>query len=471
MGISRAFVVVAIAVALVLSGCAASRSTATPPSPISPPPNTDSTSSAGVGTDSWTGYHSDQARTGAVAGTAPAKSASIAWATPLGSAVYGQPVVALGRVIAVSENNHVTALDPLTGEVQWSTSLGTPLTNVGSVAGCGNVDPLGITSTPAIDLATGTVYVVGEIYEHGAVHHQLEGIRVATGKVVLSEAVDPPLPAGENPKTLLQRAGLAIANGRIYIGYGGNAGDCGSYHGWVVSVRESGAPGLLSFEVAADGEGGAIWESGGAPAVDSGGNIYVTTGNANPDPPEGGPDSKRYTESVVKLSPLLKPLASFKDVVAGGDEDLATGNPVLLPGNLVFAIGKTDVAYILRQSDLSKVAEIRNVCGSDPDGGPAFDAATDRIYVPCRGGAIQELDLATRTVGPMMRGANAAPLLIGHSLWAAMYPNGTLTEFDTTTHARIQTLSVGSSIPHFATPSAAFGMLFLGTDSGVTAFK
>jgi polyvinyl alcohol dehydrogenase (cytochrome) len=289
--------------------------------------------------------------------------------------------------------------------------------------------------------------------------------------VVLSEVVDPPLPAGENPKTLLQRAGLAIANGRVYIGYGGNAGDCGSYHGWVVSVQESGPPNLLSFEVADDGEGGAIWESGGAPAIDPNGNLYVTTGNANPDPPEGGPDSKRYTESVVKLSPRLKPLASFKDVVAGGDEDLATGNPVLLPAGLLFAIGKTDVGYLLKQSDLSQVAAIKGVCGSDPDGGPAFDAATDRIYVPCRGGGIQEIDLATRTVGPMMTGANAAPLLIGDTLWAALYPNGTLTEFDTTTRARILSLSVGTSIPHFATPSTAFGMLFLGTDLGVTAFK
>ena len=466
MRISRAFVVVAVAGALILSGCSAVRpaihslhSSATPSSPVV------------IRSDSWPGYHSDQARTGAVFSTAPSKSVSIAWATSLGAAVYGQPVVGLGRLIAGSENNHLTALDPRTGAVQWSVSLGAPLTNVSAIAGCGNVDPLGITSTPAIDLSTGTVYAVGEVYEHGAVHHQLEGVKIATGKVVLSEVVDPPLPAGENPKTLLQRAGLAIANGRVYIGYGGNAGDCGSYHGWVVSVRESGAPGLLSFEVADDGEGGAIWESGGAPAIDSHGNLYVTTGNANPDPPEGGPDSKRYTESVVKLSPLLKPLASFKDVVAGGDEDLATGNPVLLPGGLVFAIGKTDVAYILRQSDLSKVAEIPGVCGSDPDGGPAFDAATDRIYVPCRGGAIQELDLSTHSAGPMMRGPNAAPLLIGHSLWAALYPSGTLTEFDTTTNARIQTLSVGSSIPHFATPSAAFGMLFLGTDVGVTAFK
>ncbi|MDQ1551500.1 MAG: hypothetical protein QOD50_922, partial [Actinomycetota bacterium] len=44
-------------------------------------------------------------------------------------------------------------------------------------------------------------------------------------------------------------------------------------------------------------------------------------------------------------------------------------------------------------------------------------------------------------------------------------------EFDTASGARIQNLAVGSSVPHFATPSTAFGMLFLGTDQGVTAFR
>jgi polyvinyl alcohol dehydrogenase (cytochrome) len=467
MGNSRAIVVFVMVGAFALSGCSSTESPVTPPTTSGPT----ASPRAHVDAVTWLSYHSDQSRTGAIDSNSPGKPASVAWSTALGGAVYGQPLVADNRIIAATEGNRVVALDPDTGEIEWSDSLGTPLTHVTDVAGCGNVDPLGITSTPAIDLATGTVFVVGEVYEHGSVHHQLTGISISTGKVLLSERVDPPLPAGETPKTLLQRAGLAIANGRVYVGYGGNAGDCGSYHGWVVSVKESGAPHQQSFEVAADGEGGAIWESGGAPAIDSHGNVYVTTGNANPDPPEGGPDPKKYTESVVKLSPALVPLASYKDVIAGGDEDLATGNPVLLPNGRVFAVGKTDVGYVLKQSDLSLVAAIHGVCGSDPDGGPAFDRATDRIYVPCRDGGIQEVDLATNSLGPKFPGANSAPILLGTKLWAAQYPDGTLTEFDTTTRSVVQSLRVGASLPHFASPSSAFGMLFLGTLQGVTAFK
>ncbi len=73
--------------------------------------------------------------------------------------VHGQPVVADGLIVAATEGDRVVALDPRTGAVKWSRQLGTPLTRVDSVAGCGDIDPLGITSTPAIDPATHTVYV------------------------------------------------------------------------------------------------------------------------------------------------------------------------------------------------------------------------------------------------------------------------------------------------------------------------
>jgi polyvinyl alcohol dehydrogenase (cytochrome) len=355
--------------------------------------------------------------------------------------------------------------------VLWSTSLGTPLTNVVSVAGCGDIDPLGITSTPVVDPATGTVYVVGEVSSGGgAVHHQLEGLNAVTGAVTLSDDVDPPLPAGELAVHLLQRTSLAVANGRVYIGYGGNAGDCGNYHGWMVGVNETGPADPVSFEVASDGEGGAIWESGGAPAIDPAGDLYVTTGNANPDPPQGGPDPKHYTESVVKLTPDLTPLASFKDREAGGDEDLSTGNPVLLPDGDLFAVGKTDVGFVLKQSDLTQVAAISGICGGDPDGGPAYDAATNQVFVPCRSGGIQVVDLGTGAVGPKLGGANGAPILVGGDLWAAQYPDGTLTEYDAATGATVQTIDVGSSVPTFTSPSTALGLVLVGTTSGVTAF-
>ncbi|MGO4536486.1 outer membrane protein assembly factor BamB family protein [Leifsonia sp. 2MCAF36] len=475
---ARVCVIAAAVVALTLSGCAPSppnTSTGTRVTSDSARPTPTGTQTpVGVaipGVNAWPGYHADPSRTGAVVAGAPLASLSPAWSADLGGEVFGQPVVAGGRVIAATESNRVVALDPASGAVVWSHSLGTPLTRVGFVAGCGNIDPLGITSTPVVDTATGTVFVVGEVSTGGGtVHHQLEGVSIATGQVVLSEAVDPPLPSGEDPVHLLQRASLALANGRVYIGYGGNDGDCGDYHGWVVAVNESGTPDPVAFEAAADGHGGAVWQGGGAPAIDAAGNLYISTGNANPGPPSGGPDPLQYTESLVKLSSTLKPLAAFKDRTAGGDDDLGTGNPVLLPSGEVFVVGKTDIGYVLRQSDLSVVSAIHGICGSDPDGGPAFDPSTNRLFVPCQGGGIQTVDLISDRTGARLPGANGAPIVVGGTVWAAQYPAGTLSQFNASTGALLQRLPVGDTVPHFASPSIALGLVLLGTDSGVAAF-
>jgi polyvinyl alcohol dehydrogenase (cytochrome) len=91
------------------------------------------------------------------------------------------------------------------------------------------------------------------------------------------------------------------------------------------------------------------------------------------------------------------------------------------------------------------------------------------MFVPCRAGGIQELDLNDDTVGPRLAGANSAPILVGDDLWAARYPTGTLTEHDATTGATVQTLQTGP-VPNFASPSAALGLVMIGTDRGVTAF-
>ncbi|WP_222431944.1 PQQ-binding-like beta-propeller repeat protein [Leekyejoonella antrihumi] len=462
------------------SGSASSGADSSPPSVSAahspsarPAPASTTPGTAGGQTGSeadWPAYHRDRARTGAVADGPALDPPRRAWTTSLGAAVRGQPVVAGGRIIAATERNRVVALDPATGRVLWSRALGAPLTDVAQVVGCGNIDPLGITSTPVIDTVHGIVYVVAEIGSGGTVHHQLVGFDVRTGRQRSSTRVDPPLPAGESSTTLLQRAGLAFSGGRVYVAYTGNFGDCGRYHGWVVGVDPTGARPQVSFEVAPDGEGGAIWQSGGAPAVDAAGNLYVSTGNANPDPPQGGPDPKKYTESVVRLSPDLRVLASFKDRVAGGDEDLSAGNPVLLPGGEVFAVGKTDVGYLLRSSDLHQIARIPNVCGSDPDGGPAFDRATGSLFVPCRGGGIQVIDVTHRRLGPLLQGADSAPIVVGQRLWALDHSTAELVGYAVKTGAVQARVGVGVSTPIFTSPSVGAGLLLVATTDGVVAF-
>lgn len=390
---------------------------------------------------------------------------STAWTASVEGAVYAQPVVSGSQVFVATEADEVYALSLSSGKVQWRVSIGTPLSNVVGYAGCGDIDPLGITSTPVADAANGTLYVVGELSDGGKppVHRELVGLAMATGKVVRTANADP-TGGGGSQVNLLQRAGLALDGSRVMIGFGGQDGDCGYYHGWVVGVSTTAAAANVQFDTTAGGSGGAVWQGGAPPSVDAAGNVYVATGNQNSQGTAG------YYESAVKLSPSLQPEASFRDTSATGDEDFGTGAPILLPNGTLFVVGKTDIGYVLNQSNLGLVSKIPGVCGSNPDGRLAFDPATDAVYVPCRGGGIQEVRLSTDRLGWKAGTVNSSPILAAGSLWALSYPNGRLQSLDPATGAVAQSATVGS-VATFATPAYAGGMLVVATAHGtVEAF-
>jgi hypothetical protein len=76
--------------------------------------------------------------------------------------VYVQPLYVEGgpdgraKVIAVTESNNVYALDAADGSIIWQRNLGPAVT---SGLPCGNINPLGITGTPAVDLASRSLLV------------------------------------------------------------------------------------------------------------------------------------------------------------------------------------------------------------------------------------------------------------------------------------------------------------------------
>jgi outer membrane protein assembly factor BamB len=417
-------------------------------------------SAAFAGT-SWPTYHGDLSRTGVDSSEPSLNPLRSAWNAGLdGAKVYGQPVIAAGRVFVVTENDDVYALDAHDGRVLWSANIGTPLENVSNYS-CGDISPLGITSTPAIDLSTNTLYVVGEVSAGGAppVKRMMVGFNILTGARTVTTQVDP-TGGGDNYVNLLQRAALAVANGRVYVGFGGQFGDCGTYHGWVVGASETGTAANVEFDTTPGGAQGAIWEGGGGPSVDGAGNLYVVTGNG----------TGTYNESAVKLSPTLSVLASFRDTAASGDADFGTGDALLLPNGDLFTVGKTDIGYLLSQANLSQVHAISGtVCGSDPDGGAAYDAANNSVYVPCQGGGIQQVNLSTFATGWHKGTANGAPILVDGELWSVTYSSGVIQALDPGTGTVLQTIN-GAAVPHFVTPAIADGLLVVGTDHGVEAF-
>jgi outer membrane protein assembly factor BamB len=59
--------------------------------------------------------------------------------------VYGSPIVVDGRTFVATENDSVYAFDSAYRQI-WKRNLGKPSPQ--SERPCGNIDPLGITSTP-----------------------------------------------------------------------------------------------------------------------------------------------------------------------------------------------------------------------------------------------------------------------------------------------------------------------------------
>ena len=431
------------------------------------------------GVPGWTTYRHDSARSGIDPDSTAPGAPVQAWQTPaLDGQVWAEPLVYGSHVYVATENDTVYALDLSTGAVAWAKHFASAVPS--SQLPCGDIGPsVGITSTPVIDPTTGRIYVVADTWNGTSASHRLYGLNLSDGSVGSGPvAVDPP---GSVPLDQLQRAGLALDAGKVIIGYGGNDGDCGNYHGWLVAVPEAGGA-LQTFEVDKDTREGAIWGSGNAPAIDSAGDIWVSTGNGS-----GGWD---YQESVVKLDSNLNVLGHWSpsdwSSLDSSDTDLGSSMPVLLPGGLVFEIGKAGVGYLLNASSLGGTGAAPvysgDVCGGSWGGG-IYVAGV--IYVTCSDGLhALTLNASARTFSPAaawsVNGAAVGPpIFAGGLVWSVGTSvgasNGGLYGLDPSTGATSFYADLGG-YEHFATPSAGGGFLFVANQAGgsgdrVTAFR
>ncbi|HEX9124668.1 MAG TPA: PQQ-binding-like beta-propeller repeat protein, partial [Actinomycetota bacterium] len=164
----RLRVLAAIGLVGVLASCttgadssASPSSSATPPTPAVPPTHVPPAPqpSGSDGAADWLTYHRDPARSGVDPSSPPLGRPRLAWTSAqLDGDVYAQPLVFGDRVFVATEHDSVYALDAGTGTVIWRTNLGDPVPQ--AFLPCGNIDPTGITGTPAIDPASGLLYAV-----------------------------------------------------------------------------------------------------------------------------------------------------------------------------------------------------------------------------------------------------------------------------------------------------------------------
>jgi outer membrane protein assembly factor BamB len=408
----------------------------------------------------WLTYHRDLARTGLDSTSPRLGKVRQTWTRKLDGQLYAEPLLARGRVIAATEADSLYAFDAASGRLRWRARLGTPVD--GDTLPCGNIDPSGITGTPSIDAARRTVYAVAFLRP---AHHVLFAVDLTTGRIRWHREIDPP---GADPKVHQQRAALAISRGRVYVAYGGLYGDCGDYHGWVVSVPANGPSGTLQgFQVPTEREG-AIWATSG-PAVDAGGNLFVATGNGS------STDSFDFGNSVIRLSRSLQRTAYWAPrnsaSLNASDTDLGSTGPLLLPRRRVFAIGKEGVGYLLDADRLGGIgAELtsRPVCDA-AFGGSAY--ASGFVYVPCTDGLVA-LRVNGRTLGRAWRGAGfraGPPIVAGRAVWTVDLDDGVLYALDARS-GRVRFHAAIDEPAQFTTPTAAGGWIYVGGGNRLFAF-
>jgi outer membrane protein assembly factor BamB len=377
----------------------------------------------------------------------------------LDGAAYAEPLLYSGTLFVATENNSVYALNASTGLLLWRDNFGAPVP--GSALPCGDIDPSGITGTPVIDPGAGTLYAVAYL---NPTHHVLYAVSTRDGSVRFSETVDPP---GAEVPTQQERAALTLANGMVYIPFGGLDGDCGNYHGWVVGVRADGSPGLTTYVVPTNREGG-IWTPSGA-AVDSAGDLYVATGNGD------STSAFDHGDSVIGLTPSLTELSYFAPTdwaaLNGLDLDLGTVGPTLIGSSTVFQVGKGGVGYLLNASDLGGIGGQEaslHVCGS-AYGATAFDGTY--VYVACTDGLVQvNVAGGTLNLGWDASGFQAGPPVVaGGVVWTVDAPSGRLLGYSVANGSRVFSFQIGGT-SRFTTPTVGPSAVYVATDGYVYAF-
>ena len=408
----------------------------------------------------WPAYDHDPRRSAAATGVPAPGILRVAWHRPLDGAVYAQPLVIGGVIVAATEGGSIYALNAQSGEVIWRRHIAAPVPL--SDLPCGNIDPLGITGTPVYDPATGLVFAVAETT--GGTH-LLAGVNLATGELKVRREVEPPR---GTPIATQQRPALTLYGGRVYMAFGGLYGDCADYTGGVVSVSTSGAGALDSYSVPTSREG-AIWGPGGVVIAD--GRLFVSVGN--------GASTSSYdgSDSVTALSPALRRVDLFAPSSWAHDNandlDLGSMTPAVSAG-YVFVAGKSGTGYVLRATHLGgiggHVAQV-NICAGYGTG--AVSGAV--VYVPCRDTGIRQVTIgADGTPHPGWTAAAAqahgSPVTGGGAVWVVDYDGGVLYALNPADGSIKASVHIGTA-PHFAAPSLSGAHAYVGTLDGVAAIS
>lgn len=310
---------------------------------------------------------------------------------PLDEQVDAQPLYVAGQTIAgkgvhdvvyaATENNTVYAIDANSGQILVSRTLGLPVPMSVLPGQCNNNSTnIGITSTPAIDVVSQTIYVLTYTYESNVPVYRLHALdlgslreKMSTRYITASSTLDNGSVYHFRASASRQRSALLLANGNIYAGF---ASFCdispnlsrGWVFAWQAATLTPLPKTLLENSLSASPKSfflTSVWMSGMGIAADPAGSIYFTTGNS--DPTNTTPVGLNLSESVLKFSSDLgslqssftpgNPTSGYAELEYK-DHDFGAGGITILPKqpgaypNLAVSAGKIGLMYLLNRDSL-----------------------------------------------------------------------------------------------------------------------
>jgi hypothetical protein len=460
------------------------------------------------------------------------------FSVPVDGQVYAQPLYMSGLpipgqgihdvVFVATEHDSVYAFDANSGALLWHDSFINPAAGINPEASSnfsGNaIEPeIGITGTPVIDSATGTLYLVAATQETSGPTtnfvQRLHALDVTTGAekfggpVVIQASVPG---SGDGGTTVtfqagfqLQRAALLLQGGVVYVAWSSH-GDATPVHGWVTGYSASTLQLVTVFNASPNTQLNTIWMSGGGLAADANGHVYFVTGNGPVSSTSNGfnPAAGDYAESVLNLatsgglsvSDYFTPFNwQFLDSI---DADFGSGGVVLFdqPGaaapHLLVTTGKEGTIYLINRDNMgqfnagsdSVVQELPGSIGGS-FGSPAYFNNT--IYYGGVGDTLKAFSLTNGllSTGPTSHSAisfgypGTTPSISANGtsngiVWAIeMGSHAILHAYDATNlaHELYNSDQAGSrdqldAAVKFTTPTIADGKVFVGTASQLTVF-
>ncbi len=375
---------------------------------------------AGAGAQSVATYHNDTLRTGWNSAETSLNVANVRGGvfglqamTALDSQVDAQPLVMTQQkidgqgvhtvVYVVTEGDTLYAIDGGTGAVLKSRNFGVPVPMSALPGQCNNnATTVGITSTPVIDPASGTLYLIAYTYENEAAVYRVHAVSLSTLKDKVAPVVITAfgmLTDGTaynfNPAVSRQRAALLLSGGTLYAGFSSFCDqETSETRGWLLGWKASNLAPLAHNRLQdtvsplqSNSFLNSIWMSGYGPST-AAPNSPVFAVTSNSDQTSYGVANR--DESVLRFSPdLTSTNGFFTDPqhanLDEGDEDFGSGGAMLIPDQpgqnpqLLFAAGKSGRMFMIDRSAKSGLALLKAYEIGQCWCGPSYFVGPDNI--------------------------------------------------------------------------------------------